>query len=414
MQKKKHLRFSILLCNLTTHYDTTIYILLVPIIAPLFFSTTTQSLAITKGYGATLIGIIARPLGIIYFSNLAHKKGALQALSSSIIGITFATSAMILVPSGALFSSITLLLIRGLQSFFAAGENNLAKLYVLKKDKLSHNTLSTMEYETSSLAGIAIASLCAYVCSRYPNFWRLAFFLSLPGVVFSTIMRVNITKNPYSDAKTDQFNQNSPKALLTFLKKNKNVLFKMSFLHGFNYFTYSLAFIFINIWASTINPNIRYEKMLSLNVPFLGLDSLVLLIFYNYKRSVVYIAKIAPLLPGVLGILIVVAFWQAENSKMYLCVNILRMCVIVIGTACSISFTDITFNASIKISNNRYLFYGICYCIGSDLLGRSLPSVGMLLIQHTKSHWPLVCFCVTICVVSSFCALSLQKFVKQK
>jgi hypothetical protein len=413
MCKKKNLRFSVLLCNLVTHYDTTIYILLVPIIAPLVFSDTTL-LAITKGYGATLVGILARPWGIVYFSSLANKKGALNALSKSIIGITWATLAMIFVPLESVTSPIMLVLIRTLQAFFAAGESNLAKLYVMKKNSLSHNSLSTIQYEASSLAGIAIASLCAYICSRYPSFWRLAFVLSLPGAVFSTMIRINITHDSDQSPNANHFSQSSTQTLLTFLKNNKNILFKMSFLHGFNYFTYSLAFIFINICTPTINPAVSYEKMLALNLPLLGLDILVLLIFYRYKESIHYVARVASLLPVLLGTLMCITFWQSESPQIYLYVNMLRMCVIIIGTICSVSFTDTLFNASTKISNNKYLAYGVCYCVGSDLLGRSLPAIGMLSIQYTKSYWPLAFFCGTICVVSSFCALSLQKFIKQQ
>jgi MFS family permease len=414
MCQKRTLRLSVLLCNLATHYDTTIYILLVPIIAPLFFEDTSQLLAITKGYTATLATILARPLGILYFANLAHHKGPLHALSRSVIGITCTTSAMMLIPSDTNISLTILLLIRAFQAFFAAGENNLAKLYVLKKDQLSHNTLSSMEYEISSLAGITIASLCAYVCSRHPSFWRLAFLASCIGLLFPALIRLNINKSLPLILQNSQFNQSSIKVFLAFLKGNKSAVFKISFLHGFNYFTYSFAFVFINICAPILNPQISYENMLALNAPFLGLDALVLLALYRYKSSIQQLTKIAPLLPALLSLLIFIMFWQSKSPQMYLYINILKTCLIIIGVICSVSFTDTTFNASAKLANNKYLLFGVCNCIGSDLLGRSLPAVGIFLIQYTKSYWPVVCLCGAICITSSVCAVSLQKFIKQK
>ncbi len=413
MQENKNLRLSILFCNIITHYDTTIYALLIPTIAPLFFDNQTPMLAIIKGYAGLLLGIISRPLGILYFAKLENINGYVHAFAKSALGITLTTCAIVILPTQDKFSiiaPIALLSIRSLQSFFSAGENNLAKIYIMSNKDCANYEHYAAQYEISCLTGITLAFISAYFCSKQPNFWRFAFLFPCLGIILSTIIRFQFSK-ALQDSKPSQVAINSTKKLLTIIKSNKKVLLQISVLHGFNYFTYSLVFIFTNVFIPTVDPHITYKQMLSLNIPFLGLDIFVLLALY-YSKILNTRFRIVVFLPPLLAILIFVTFCQT-GTRLYLCANVLRGITVIIGVICSIAFAGVIFSASKKVSKDSYILYGILYCIGSDLLGRSLPAIGLFLTHYLQSLWPAVLFCICICTYTSLCYSALQKFIQK-
>ena len=120
---------TILIGNTVDHFDTSLYIFLAPIIAPVFFPNTDKLLSLIMAYGILATSIITRPLGTYLFGTIARLKGPVVALSHSLIGVGTLTLFMGLLPGHATIGWLAPLLFmtfRILREIFAAGETSIA------------------------------------------------------------------------------------------------------------------------------------------------------------------------------------------------------------------------------------------------------------------------------------------------
>lgn len=413
--KNKSLKFSILLASACTFYETTAYAFLVPVIAHLFFLEPTPILAMVKGYCAIGVSLFARPIGIIYFSRCTKKYGVTITLYKSVLGLICAALLMATLPSYTsygIMAPIVLILCRTMRSFFAAGETNTGKIHLMQNHNLSKNIFAASQYDIAAITGILIASAVAYLCYLFPNAWRLAFVLPILGFIVSAIIR----RSKIVHEKIEPLDKHHAiKAFLlglfSTMRKNKKRLLQMSTLHGFSHFAFYFAFVFLNTFLPEISKDVTQNKMLLLNIPLLVIDLFVLIACLRYRETLVKMENILILLPAMLGALIPCAFLFKNNF--YLSVNLLRVITVIIGAICPVYFSPLTFSTAHKIAKNEYALYGIAQSFGSEILGRSLPAIGLFCLYLTSSYWTTVTICSVICFASTICAFSLKKFVSK-
>ena len=77
----------ILFGNVVDHFDTSLYVFLAPLLAPLFFPNEDKVIGLIMAYSVFATTIITRPLGIYIFSIIAQNKGPNLSLSLSLIGV---------------------------------------------------------------------------------------------------------------------------------------------------------------------------------------------------------------------------------------------------------------------------------------------------------------------------------------
>ncbi|WP_316353989.1 MFS transporter [Candidatus Trichorickettsia mobilis] len=125
---------SILIGNSLDHFDTTLYTLLAPHLAPLFFPNTDKTVQLIMAYSVLATSIFTRPLGAIIFGTVARRAPDL-GLYYSLIGLAITTT---MIGFLADYNTIgwlapaSLIIIRLVQGIFAEGEHVIARLYILE------------------------------------------------------------------------------------------------------------------------------------------------------------------------------------------------------------------------------------------------------------------------------------------
>lgn len=162
------------------YYDYTLFIILMPLIAPLFFPHVSEYHAIQESFYLLFISAIARPIGAFFFGYIGDYVGRKAALMISITGITIATFAIASTPtySSIGFSAIVLLAIfRAIQMFCYSSEIIGSGIYVIETTtKTNHGLLSSSIYALSFFGGI-VGTIITFICIHYNFSWRIPFIV---------------------------------------------------------------------------------------------------------------------------------------------------------------------------------------------------------------------------------------------
>ncbi len=81
------------------YYDYTLFLIFLPIFAPVFFQADTNYDALIEGYVILLMAFIARPLGGLVFGYFGDRIGRKRSLLMTIYGIAIATFIIGVTPS---------------------------------------------------------------------------------------------------------------------------------------------------------------------------------------------------------------------------------------------------------------------------------------------------------------------------
>src|SRR5215208_4599886 len=92
-------KWSILLGNLFEHYDNALFSLLSPFLAPLFFPGQDPLTALILTYCIIPLGMIARPIGSLFFGYIGDTRGRKEALVLTLSGMAIVTTLMGFMPT---------------------------------------------------------------------------------------------------------------------------------------------------------------------------------------------------------------------------------------------------------------------------------------------------------------------------
>lgn len=248
--------------NLLDHYDSALFGLLAPFLAPLFFANQDPVTALILTYGMLPLGILTRPLGSLFFGWLGDTFGPKKALSYSLLGMAIVTISMGSLPTyqeiGGLAPSL-LALGKAIQSFCAAGETAGGAIVFLEDSPSSKKPLLSSLYDLSSLGGIMIASLL--VTLFHPH-WRLLFWLGGITALAGLLLRVGQTSHL----------KNKP---ISCLFIPKQALFSIIIASGFSHVIYSFAFTIMTGFVPLITPFSKTDLM-QINTVLLLVDMMLL------------------------------------------------------------------------------------------------------------------------------------------
>ena len=173
-----------MLGNGIEQFDFILYILLTPVLAPLFFPAEDKILSLILSLSVYAVGFVARPLGALYFGQMGDRKGRKQALSMSIFGMAFAMAAMSFLPTYdqiGIWAPMLLISLRLLQSFCVAGEYNGGAIYILEQTPPHRQNFIGGVYSSSGSLGLVLGSLTLAIVLKYQLVWdfawRFAFLL---------------------------------------------------------------------------------------------------------------------------------------------------------------------------------------------------------------------------------------------
>lgn len=388
----KRARVATCLANILDHFDTSLYGFLVPILAPLFFPKSDAVVALIQGYGIVIIGFITRPLGAWYFGKQADAVGPHAALITTIMGMTTTTFCFtILQPyeHWGVGGAIGLCLLRGIQNFFGAGETSIASLYVLEGAEVNQQHPITSLYLSSTMIGILLASGVASLLftSDTPHlYWKWPFYGSLvTGLAGWWLRRTRRAsfRGAAGDVgiQSELINTNLYTGLPRSLGARRDEIFSILRLvpiTGFSYILYSAPLVFFNSFAALVTQLTIKDLMIS-NTLLMLFDLALLAILgpimrkMDSKKLLLKIAAVTVVVSPVL-------FWCVPFVG-GLGSIVIRMVIIILGVAFCIPLHQ--WYRSEFPANNRYTTTAIGYAIGSEVLGRSFPAVGLALWHLT-------------------------------
>jgi len=381
-------QFSILLANAIIHFDNALYTYLVPIIAPIFFPQKTLIMQMVWGYGILITSVFAKPLGVIFFSKMAQTKKENTTLRTTLLGVSMSLTAIGLLPvheTANIYGVVGLILSRTCCEVFAAGENAIAKLYLIKNIP---NTLAkklSSWYEISTMLGILLAGgIGTLFASLYQaiSYWRIP-FITASACTWLTLIFLRIKEE---DIPTRTLDVDKNFSIAAQLWKNRTPIIRIMMITGLSYITYSIPFVFMNSFVPMVT-NLSYATMMHYNTTLMLFDLLLLFvvgkILPKYDHN-----NIMAVTSSLIGCSIIPLFLGLKGASM-LYVTLLRCWLFVLGV---IFCHAVTLWCKEQIpANNNYLTIGFATVLGSSLLGKSAPAICFALFDW--SHRPLLPAC---------------------
>lgn len=362
--------------NLLEHYDTALFSLLAPFLAPIFFSNSDPLTALIFTYSILCSGFIVRPLGAILFGWIGDSFGRKRALSITLFGMAITTTSIGFIPSYCeigLYAPILLTIGRMFQSFFAAGESTGGAIFVLENTSKRRQALWSGLYDASTIGGILIASSIVLCMSRYTNLentWRILFWGGgVTAITGCYLRRSKITHTVIYEKLP----------LLSIIKTNRKTLIYIIIASGFSYSIYSLAFSLMNGYIPLIT-SFSKTTMLEINT-FLIVIDMVLLPLFGYLSNRLGMEKVM-LTGAALSSLFAIPLFTILNQATLFIIILVRLILIILGVSFSATYHAWTIN--LTTPRHRYLILSLGYAIGSQCIGTPTSSICLWLYKITN------------------------------
>jgi MFS transporter, MHS family, proline/betaine transporter len=378
--KNKRLFFAGMIGNILEHYDSALFGLLAPFIAPLFFHSQDPLTALILTYALIPLGIVAKPVGALCFGWIADRWGRKEALCWSLTGMAIATASMGCLPSSEQIGALSPLLLAGLrlfQGFFAAGEMAGGAIYVLENTQEKHKSLMSSIFDSTTVGGILLASGLIALLSHFDMMetgWRYLFwfggFSALIGLFIRFKTLETLESREVRPARIPWFQELYPyrRAFLAIIMAS-----------GFSYVTYALSFVLMNGYVPLVTTLSKVEVM-KVNTALLGVD-LFLLPFFGYlahrygKERMMFLGAFASL-AGAIPLFSLLG----PASGLFLVTSV-RLCIIVSGVAFSAPYHAWALEQVPPHCRSRLLCLG--YAIGSQTLGAPTSAICLFAFQQT-------------------------------
>lgn len=371
---KKSIFLSCLLGNLLEHYDTALYGLLAPLLAPLFFPDSDPVVSLILAYSVMATSFVSRPLGVLFFARFVQRRGAAASLSLSLKGVAVTTFAMGFLPTYeavGVSAPFILVLLRVSQSFFAAGETSIAPQYLIGLFPGQHKVRANGFYQSSVVAGILLASaVVTGIVSFDPDLWRMAF--AVGGLTALIALKLRQIPEALDDFPRTSADHSFRQSLLT--KPQVSLLLKITILASFTYLTYVIPFVFMNGFVPKIT-EISYPEMMGMNTALLVLDMVLVPVLGRFFER--YQPRRVMLLSAFFhSALIVPAFFFLEGAGLFY-VTFIRICIVLVGLT-YLSPYNVYLHHSLN-PHERYLLPGLGYAVGAEAIGKTAPAVCLFL-----------------------------------
>lgn len=363
--------------NLLEHYDTALFSLLAPFLAPVFFSNSDPLMALIFTYSILCSGFIMRPLGAVLFGWIGDSFSRKRALSISLLGMSITTISIGFIPSYCeigLYAPILLTIGRMFQSFFAAGESTGGAIFVLENTSKRRQALWSGLYDASTLGGILIASgivLCMSCYTNLENTWRILFWGGgVTAIMGCYLRRGKITHTVICEKLP----------LFSIIKANKKAFTSIIIAAGFSYSIYSLAFSLMNGYVPLIT-SFSKTTMMEINTFLIVIDMVLLPLFGNLSHR--FGMEKVMLTGAALSSVCAIPLFTILNQATLSIIILVRLILIILGVSFSATYHAWTINLITPC--HRYLILSLGYAIGSQCIGT--PTAIICLWLYKITNW---------------------------
>lgn len=400
MQYSSKRDFIILLGNVIDHFDTSIYLFLAPIMAPLFFPHSDPVVALIMAYGILATSIIARPVGTYIFGMITNNSGPSKALSYSLIGVGIATLVVSILPDYhtiGIAAPTLLIILRIFREIFAAGESAIAKLYILQDKPEKEAFKSSYLYPTSTILGIMLASFASTFVYYLDiaNSWRIVFFLGGFAAVIGYILRNNTAEVPKKVSK--KLFKSYGHDGIKILWNHKVDLLRIAVVNSFSHLTYIIPFVTMNHLIPLIT-EIELKTMMAINSFMLVFDMVAIpsigrIINHFKPRDIMIISSITLALT-----IIPMWYFIADASLAY--ITFVRFWIVIWGIVflCPL---NLWCNNQIK-GNKKYIVVGMGTTLGASVIGKLTPSICLALYYSTETYISIAIYIAIMFVIVTF------------
>lgn len=386
--------------NILEYYDTAVFSLLVPFIAPLFFPTFDPITAMVLTYGMLPLGTIARPIGSLFFGYIGDRQGRKNALSYSLTGLALITGLMGCLPTydqvGYLAPAL-MALGRILQNLFLGGEAAGGAVFILEHSKESRHSLVSSLYGSSTIIGITLASSLITFLSwagHIEILWRIPFWIGFATAVGGLFIRRKAQESPQFDSKA-AIRTSTWQAIKAYWRPLVGIIA----VSGFSSSNYILALILPNGFLPKVT-QITSTEVMALNSALLLADMVMLPVFgyladrLTPKKSMLW----ASLASFALSIPLYASF---EDASWHLIV-IIRMILVALGVWFSAPLH--AWIQSLIPAHSRYLLISLGYAVGTQLIGSPAASLSLWLYKETSLvyapgiYWTIAAGLAALCI----------------
>lgn len=213
MEKEKIL-FAGMIGSMLEFYDFTLFGLLLPIMAPLFFPSSDPLTSLLASYLVFAVGFFSYPLGALLFGYIGDRYGRKKALVLSITLMSIPTAFIGLLPTYAqvgIFASVLLFICRFIQGICAGGEYNGSAIFVIEHADFHKRGFWGSLVAASGTFGALLAALAVtLVIPLAPWAWRIPFLAGILIGVTGFYIRKKVGETPEFQNVSSSFNQKIP------------------------------------------------------------------------------------------------------------------------------------------------------------------------------------------------------------
>jgi MFS family permease len=401
----RSLVYSCCLGNFFEHYDTALFGFLSPFLAPRIFPAYDSVTALILTYAIIPLGMLARPIGALFFGFIGDTLGRLQALFISLVGMAIISVAIAFVPiyhEASFLTPFFFSLARIIQNFFAAGEVMGGAIFLLEHTPKSKHDLLSAIFSASTIGGILLASFGVALSVPYAEGWRCLYLAGSLTALFGSFLRWQMakTKGP-ENIVTERYSFSLKQQIRGFWLYRK-AFFYIAIGAAFSYANYSMALVLINGFVPLIS-NISAAEMVQLNTALLVLDFCTLPFFgwlasrISREKVMLYSALAAILLSTPLFLLL-------DQASMPLVIAV-RVCLVCIGVAFAAPLH--AWAQDLVPKKYRYATISLSYALGSQLLGGPTAAFSLWIYKQTGMvasitwYWIFIAFCAAIAITAA-------------
>ena len=187
-------------------YDFYIFGSLAMIIAPLFYPSGNDSLALIAYLSTFAVGFIVRPFGALFFGRIGDRVGRKYAFLVTLVVMGAATAVVGVLPTYAtigIAAPIALLLLRVLQGLALGGEYGGAAIYVAEHVPDGQRGFYTSFIQITATLGLFLSLVVILIVQNMLGMeafkewgWRVPFLISIFLVGVSLYIRLRMKESP--------------------------------------------------------------------------------------------------------------------------------------------------------------------------------------------------------------------------